>query len=602
MGLVGSHNSRVRRILIALCGVSLVATLGAAGGTGASGTTFGAESTDSSGVPLPPVSVTVAQDGVGPDLKASWIFSSTGAAATGAIVQLYDGSTYVSKIICGHSCLSVIFRSLTFGTKYTVLVRATNASGTGTAMTSTAVAPTTTCTVGACVTFDASDSIGTADHAVTGILNSVYPGGSDQADMTALDSTMFRGSPSYNANGTLNWSTWNVALATGAQTTLMLSSLWKNYNNGTPPTPWSDWSAYTSWVTATVKTVVTSGEQVNYWEVYNEPGSNNGYYSSANFATVTPALLEQQFLMTYQAIMAADASAAIIGPSLQHWSDYPGEYTQAGSPAKQFDMVTFLDFANTNNLKLAAISWHEIDDTLGPNPSENTLLPANIEDHVAEARTLIANLANIGNPLIFINEYAMPELQPIPGWDVAYLSALTDAGVSYAGRACWSGACSEPSLDSLLDSSGDSPEPSYWDRTVYAAMSGNMIETTSNNDNVTALGSYNTATKTVTGLVGRAIGCNQSQSQPACTTTFPNSKMQLPAEVTVKITVPWTTGTAEMSLSDIPGEEITPIPEPTPTASDVAVTPNGTGMGTCTITIPSFADGDAYGFTITNGT
>ena len=466
MGLVGSHSSRVQRSLTALCAVALIATLGAVGVTAASGSALSALRTVSTGVPLPPLSVTVAQDGVGPDLKATWKLSSTGAAATGAIAQLYKAGTYVSQIICGHSCLSAIFRALTFGTKYTVLVRATNASGTGTAMTSLAVAPSTTCTVGACVTFDSAQSIGPANHADTGILNSAYPGGSNQADMTALDTTMFRGSPSYNANGTLNWSTWNVALATGAQTTLMLSSLWKNYNNGTPPTPWSDWSAYTSWVTATVKTVVTSGEQVNYWEVYNEPGSNNGYYSSANFATVTPALLEQQFLMTYQAIMAADASAAIIGPSLQHWSDYPGEYTQAGSPAKQFDMVTFLDYANTNKLKLAAISWHEIDDTLGPNPSENTLLPANIEDHVAEARTLIANLANIGNPLIFINEYAMPELQPIPGWDVAYLSALTDAGVSYAGRACWSGACSEPSLDSLLDSSGDSPEPSYWDRTV----------------------------------------------------------------------------------------------------------------------------------------
>ena len=44
-----------------------------------------------------------------------------------------------------------------------------------------------------------------------------------------------------------------------------------------------------------MSTIVASGEQVNYWELYNEPGGA-GYYDAANYATVTPTLLLQQFL------------------------------------------------------------------------------------------------------------------------------------------------------------------------------------------------------------------------------------------------------------------------------------------------------------------
>ena len=80
---------------------------------------------------------------------------------------------------------------------------------------------------------------------------------------------------------------------------------------------------------------------------------------------------------------AVDPSASVIGPSLAEWGDYPGQWNAS---SHQFDMVTFLDFAVANNIKLAAISWHEIADNLGPNPTENAVLPVNLADHVAEAR------------------------------------------------------------------------------------------------------------------------------------------------------------------------------------------------------------------------
>jgi hypothetical protein len=568
---------------------------GSAGISGATSTT----------TPLPPTAVTIAQVGKQPDLQATWTPATTGPLATGAVVQLYQvtnkqlaNAQYVGEVTCKASCTSAIFRELTFGTLYVFLVWPSNASGAGTPAASVAMSPSTSCATGACVTFDATSTIGAANHAASGILHSVYPMGNDAKDLTALHTTMYRSTPTYNSDGTLNWGAWNVAVASGAQTTLVVADLWYGVHGGQPPTPWSNWSAYSSFITSVVTSIVKSGEQVNYWEPYNEPGGNDGYYSAANYDTETPALLLQQFLVAYNAIKAADPSAAIIGPSLAQWEDYPNEYGSSSDPDPEPDMVSFLNFAAANNLKLAAISWHEIIDNLGPNPAENTLLPVNLVDHVAEARALIAARPSLGNPQIFINEYGMPEVQLIPGWDVAYLAALTNAGVNSAGRSCWDVQCANPSLDGLLDVNGINPWNDYFDRLVYAAMSGNMIATTSTSDFVTALGSYNSSTATVTGLMGRGVGCPQ---ESWCTDTWPGSTLAPATAVKVTVTVPWKSGTAQIALTDISGQNLGPVTSPpVPVDSTATITSAGSGKGTVTFTIPSFLDGDAYGFTITN--
>jgi hypothetical protein len=376
-----------------------------------------------------------------------------------------------------------------------------------------------------------------------------------------------------------------------------MSDLWANANGGgQPPTPWSDWSSYESWVKTTVSELVASGKQINYWEVYNEPGGNDGYYDTAGYDSETPALLLQQFLVTYQGIKAVDPSAAIIGPSLAYWSDYPGQYS---GDDHSFDMVTFLNFAVANDLKLAAISWHEELDNYGPNPEENSLYPATLEDHVAQARALLAARPSLGSPLIFINEYGMPEVQKVPGWDVAYLAALTDAGVNSADRSCWDGDCSAPDLDGLLATNGTSPLPGYFVRQVYAAMAGNMVATTSSSDTVTALASYNSNTGTLTGLVGRGVGCSQNVGDcPSSWTYYSTASAE---SVMVTITVPWSSGTASVTEADISGAlPQLPGSAPAPSSSTDLITPNGSGGGTVSVLIPSFADGDAYGLTVTH--
>ncbi|HUC04922.1 MAG TPA: hypothetical protein VL961_05960 [Acidimicrobiales bacterium] len=551
--------------------------------------------------PLPATALQVSQDGAAPDLEATWAYTAGGQPALGAIVQIYTmatattrASTPLGQLTCEASCTSVVFRSLSFGVRYQVAVLAFDIAAAAAPVYSSTITLTESCSASACVTLDATSPIGPANHADSGILNSVFSTGHMSALMNGLATSMYRGSPSYNSNGTLNWTTWNVAVASGAQTTLVLSDLWTTYNGGQPPTPWSNWTTYNNWVKATVAAVLASGEKVSYWEVYNEPGSDDNYYSAANFATVTPALLLQQFLSTYQDIKSVDPAAGVIGPSLPQWQDYAGEY--GTSTSHEFDMVTFLNFAAANGIQLAAVSWHEITDSLGPNPAENTVLPAVIEDHVAEARQLIAARPSLGHPLIFINEYAMPEVQLIPGWDVAYLAALTNAGVDSAGRSCWGGACANPTLDGLLATDGTTPWNEFYDRVVYAAMSGSMIANSSTSDYVTALGSYNSSTRTVTALVGRGVGCSQD---PMCGTT--GTPDQPPAPVKVTVDVPFSSGTATLALTDIPGGTLGPVTSaPVPVTTTVPIQPVGNGKGAVTITIPSFADGDAYGISITN--
>jgi hypothetical protein len=589
--ILQAWSRRVSNTLVASCilGASLVGI----------GLSAAVSSATSAAAPLAPTSVTMTQVGQLPDLRINWAPSASGTPATGATVQLYSVSnqqlanaTYAGEVECEASCTTAIFRQLSFNQLYVALIWPNNSVGTGSAAATPVVEATNTCPVGACVTVNASQTIGTANHADSGLLDSLFPVGNDLADLSSLDTSMYRGSPSYNSNGTFNWTSWNEAVKGGTQTTLVLSNLWSGYYGGNPSTPWSNWTTYTNWVTATVKAVLANGVQVNYWEPYNEPGGQ-GYYSAANFATVTPALLLQQFLVTYKAIKAADPKAAIIGPSLSVWEDFPNQY---GSTLKEPDMVTFLNYAVTNNMKLAAISWHEINDSVGPNPTEDSLTPTNLEDDVAEARALIAARPSLGSPQIFINEYGMPEVQIIPGWDVGYLSALTAAGVNSAVRACWGAACAIPSFDGLLDTSGTIPQNDYWVRQAYAAMSGNMVSVTSDSDDVTGLASFNSSKGQLTGLVGRAAGCTQD---PWCAASWPTSTDAAPTSVNITVTVPWASGQANVSLSDIPGSTLGNTPAPIPVVSMTAITPTGSGTGTLTISVPSFADGDAYSFTVT---
>jgi len=81
--------------------------------------------------------------------------------------------------------------------------------------------------------------------------------------------------------------------------------------------------------------------------------------------------------------------------------------------------------------------------------------------------------------------------------------------------------------------------------------------------------------------------------------------------------VPWSSGTAHVAMTNVPGGQpalpvggdpqglaalFPTLPASTPQAvtTDYPIVSSGKGRGTISILIPSFADGDAYGFSVTH--
>ena len=424
------------------------------------------------------------------------------------------------------------------------------------------------CQAGACVEADTVDPLGPASRVGQGFLHSLYPTGQEPQRLAALNTSAWRSSVYGPALAAANTSRWGLAESDGIPTTAIISDMWYTETGSGATAPWANWGNYRSWVQSKVLQILSAGYHVGYWEVYNEPDLLRSYYTPSVYATVTPQLLLQQFLVTYQAIRAADPSAQVIGPSLASFS---ATWTQ-----RTFGLQDFLSFAAANHIQLAAVSWHV-----------NTDRPQDIPAEVAQVRHLIAGLPSLGNPAIVINEYGTQGVQRIPGWDLAYLAALNTAGVTQANRSCWAGDCTRPVLDGLLAPDGTGTLPDYWLRLAYGQVSGERVQSSSSQAGVSPLAYYDGSTQRATVLVGRGVGCAQD---PRCTPAVPDAA---PESVRVTVRVPWATGSVAVTRSVIPGTAIAVTARPPSTTSVEAVTPAPGGGGTVAITLGSFSDGDA---------
>lgn len=434
------------------------------------------------------------------------------------------------------------------------------------------------CPAGACVSLDGAKDVRSVSHVAAGLTASVEPGlNDDQADLASLDTQMYRSSPSMGVLG-YNWGGWSEARSRGAKTTLILSNLWaEQAAHGVPPTPWSNWAAYSSWVSATTRKILSSREPVTYWEVYNEPGWE-GYYSSADFASMTPADLLQQFLVAYQAIKAVDPGAQIVGPSI-------GLFATSPLPANDWltrepDINTFLNFCVQHHLHLAAVAVHQ-----------NGATPAQVSGFLGYTKRAVADRPALGHPLVYLDEYASAITQPIPGWDVGFISAIEYSGASLASRSCWSD-CNTGDLDGLLLKNGSATGSTYFVRQTYAAMSGQIVSQSSTKPTVVIVGSVNTASHRMVALVGRDASCVTASW---CRNGWPSgSRPAGPMSVRVNLIVPWTSGVS-VALSDEPFAPGSVVNGPsTAIPSDLSVQRHSSGSDEVSFTIPRFTDGTAY--------
>lgn len=440
---------------------------------------------------------------------------------------------------------------------------------------------TGTCPAAACVTLDATRGIGPANHAAAG-LNLLPSSFTDTTRMRSLATTMYRSTVPVASSTTFDWTSWDAATNAGARTTLILSDLWaQQFPGSAPATPWSNWTRYTDWVRSTVSHVVLSGRRVDYWDIYNEPGFYD-YYSKADFQAETPNDLLQQFLVTYQAIRSVDPTAAIIGPSLgaMYFSPVPPNGT-----THEPDMTTFLDFAAAHGLQLAAVAWHA-----------NGESPPNIYADAERVWALIHSLPGLGHPQMFLDEYGSIRTQPLPGWDVGYLSAITDAGIGSAVRSCWD-SCTLATLDGLLIDGGRATSSEYWTAATYASMTGEMVATSSTDAWVPAVASRAAGGGQVVALIGRMASC---AVESWCRTNWwPGQSPAGPEPVQIRVLLPWTGSTVHIDLSYEPFEPGVASPGPITVApTDPVLTPVDGGEEALTFSIPAFADGSAYNLTV----
>ena len=374
----------------------------------------------------------------------------------------------------------------------------------------------------------------------------------------------------------------------GASTTFLLDVAWDAEtaptNHGQPLAPWEHLDQYAAFVKREVTTVEASGQRIGYWQIQNEPDAP--ITPGGESASTSQAL--DVFQTGVDGIRSVDPRARIVGPALAAFNDQP-------STSTRLDMVTFLDYVVAHNIRIDALSWHEVGKAA--NPVDLFPDPSSVVIHVQRLRQLLAERPSVGRPAIIINEYDSVADHLIPGWAVAWIDALEQAGIDQANRSCWHqpdvygkmvSECTEGSVDGLFVPGSGLPEAIYNVHRAYAQMTGTRLVTSSTSPGVSLVASRDDGAGRLTVLVGRHESCTAAVRVDC---NEPASATPGPAAVLLVVQTPWTVSSVDVQrVANIAG--VAPVPQ---TVSHSSV---GRG-GSLGIPIPAFADGDAYVITLT---
>ena len=533
--------------------------------------------------PSAPTGVSLSSDGADNQLTLSWTQTASPVAAEVYKIGVYEGTGPTLKQVgaanCDAPCNSLTLQARP-GTITSAVVSAANSVGYQSAA-SNPVAVPQSCAL-ACVTVATTKPGKVVAHQSDGFLDSGVP-----ANPSGLLPRQWRS----NLQTLADTPDSGLSQLSDASITDLVSDDWAQTHSiaGYAFTPWSNWTGYSQWVTSDVQAVealaAKRGFSVAYWDIQNEPFAG-GYYAPGSMPpqTETVANVEQQFLVAYRAIKAADPNARIIGPSLIAWKAGPADTQVDG-----IDMRSFLDFCAANGLRFDAFSFHANVSYSLPGwyePDDSPAQPAQVQTDVAQLRSMLAERPSLGSPQILVNEYGSPDTAELPGWSVGWIAALDRSGAVGAGRSCWDG-CG-PSLDGLLTSDGSQPLPAFWVYSFYAGMTGNTVPVTSSFTDVTGVASVASG-----GTISVLLGRHQN-----CTSAVNLDCPSLPAApVTVQIQVP-SGNSATVTLAAIPmgPTPTSPLYQLTPSRFTVPVT-----NGVATLSTPALHDGDAVEITVTPG-
>lgn len=196
----------------------------------------------------------------------------------------------------------------------------------------------------------------------------------------------------------------------------------------------SEWSAFVSQFMLAVQ--ARGGAGIDHFDVFSEPGST--------FKGLDRDQIFDLLKVAHDGIRKHRPDAVIVAPSIERF-DGPG-------------LDAMLAFAAANNVRIDALSWHELEGN-----------PNDVPGHIAEARRIIDRRfpakPGLAPRQFHINEYGPPQNHLIPGWTVGWLAAFETGGIDIANRACWQvlGGWTDCAngLDGLLLEDNATPQPLF---------------------------------------------------------------------------------------------------------------------------------------------
>ncbi|MFZ5468572.1 MAG: hypothetical protein ACOZIN_03960 [Myxococcota bacterium] len=216
----------------------------------------------------------------------------------------------------------------------------------------------------------------------------------------------------------------------------------------------------------------------DYYDLFAEPDWSWKGISAEQFFEI--------FKIAHDTIRRHRPEAKIVAPSLEKFNG-PG-------------LELFFQYAVDNDLRIDAVSWHEIYQT-----------PAEVAGHVEAARNLIQTIFQAKPSLavkeLHINEYGPPQSHLVPGWTVGWLAAFEATGVDHANRGCWkeTGGWSDCAngLNGLLLEDDSTPQPLFFVHRAYANLPPDRLEIQSHLPRLEALAGVDAAAGELRLLVGR---------------------------------------------------------------------------------------------------
>jgi hypothetical protein len=377
-----------------------------------------------------------------------------------------------------------------------------------------------------------------------------------------------------------------LVTSTGARTMALLESRWMTcVTCGDVHRPWDSLAALARNYSAQVRAAVASGTAPTYWDIWNEPDGSG---------TVRQWL--SVYLTAYRAIVAAQPDAKVVGPDIAAFSVAPPATLDA--PGYRLDLRTFLEFATSHGMRLAAVTYHDE----GAPAGGVDLTPADLRAHAAETRQLLDRYPTLESAAVFVDEYGPADAESKPGWLVGMIAALDGSAADEATLTCADVATCQTTIDGLLGPDG-TPQMPYWVYSDYAAMSGVRLSVTGAAPNVSVIAAR-ARDGTLRALVGRHDECGRAPRPfigaaappDTCRASTPANATAVSLDLTVELPSHAHALTVSVQrLADGASAPVgrNPVPAP-PAATTMTAAASG---GLAHIVVPGVRDGDAVSLT-----